>query len=235
MQKYTRTGTKGYLFYKDGVPVGTVRIYINPESKSGRVSALGVLPQYQGQGIAREALLEIERIHSDVKIWNLDTILQEAGNCHLYEKIGYKRTGKREEINEKIQELINDMLDTMYKANGVGLAAVQVGVLKQVVVIDIDDGNGPLVLINPKILKEKGEQEVEEGCLSFPNKFAKVIRPYEVTVEALDRDGKNIRVKAKELMAQALSHEIDHLNGTVFVDKVLPGTLEYVEPNKNKK
>ena len=102
LHKYTRRGTKGYLFYKEGVPVGTVRIYINPETKSGRVSALGVLPRYQGQGIAREALLEIERIHSDVKIWNLDTILQEAGNCHLYEKIGYKRTGKIEEINEKM-------------------------------------------------------------------------------------------------------------------------------------
>ena len=102
LQKYTRRGTKGYLFYKDGVPVGTVRIYINPETKSGRVSALGVLPQYQGQGIAREALLEIERIHSDIKNWCLDTILQEAGNCHLYEKIGYKRTGKIEEINEKM-------------------------------------------------------------------------------------------------------------------------------------
>lgn len=146
-----------------------------------------------------------------------------------------KKSRPVEEINEKIQELIDDMLDTMYKANGVGLAAVQVGVLKQVLVIDIDDGNGPLVLINPKILKEKGEQEVEEGCLSFPNKFAKVIRPYEVTVEALDREGKTIRVKAKELMAQALSHEIDHLNGMVFVDKVLPGTLEYVEPNKTQK
>ena len=82
-----------------------------------------------------------------------------------------KKSRPVEEINEKIQELIDDMLDTMYKANGVGLAAVQVGVLKQVVVIDIDDGNGPLVLINPKILKEKGEQEVEEGCLSFPAPF----------------------------------------------------------------
>lgn len=146
-----------------------------------------------------------------------------------------KKSRVVEEINEKIQELIDDMLETMYKANGVGLAAVQVGVLKQVIVIDIDDGNGPLVLINPKIIKEKGEQEVEEGCLSFPNQFAKVIRPAEITVEALDREGKTIKVKAKELMAQAISHEIDHLNGTVFVDKIVPGTLEYVNPNKNEK
>lgn len=146
-----------------------------------------------------------------------------------------KKSRPVDEINEKIQELIDDMLETMYKANGVGLAAVQVGVLKQVIVIDIDDGEGPLVLINPKIIKEKGEQEVEEGCLSFPNKFAKVIRPEEITVEALDRKGKTIKIKAKELMAQALSHEIDHLNGTVFVDKILPGTLEYVDPNKAQK
>ena len=138
-------------------------------------------------------------------------------------------------VTPRTLTLIEDMLDTMYKANGVGLAAVQVGVLKQVIVIDIDDGEGPLVLINPKIIKEKGEQEVEEGCLSFPNKFAKVIRPAEITVEALDRKGKTIKIKAKELMAQALSHEIDHLNGTVFVDKILPGTLEYVDPNKAQK
>ncbi len=146
-----------------------------------------------------------------------------------------KKSRPVEELNDKIQELIDDMLETMYKANGVGLAAVQVGVLKQVIVIDIDDGNGPLILINPKIIKEKGEQEVEEGCLSFPNKFAKVIRPAEITVEALNRDGKNFKVKAKELLAQAISHEIDHLNGIVFIDKIIAGTLEYVDPNKNQK
>ncbi len=100
LQKYTRAGTKGYLFIRNGVPVGAVRINLYPERKSGRVSALGVLPQYQGQGIAQQALLQIEKIHGDVERWSLDTILQEAGNCHLYEKIGYKRTGKVEKINE---------------------------------------------------------------------------------------------------------------------------------------
>lgn len=134
--------------------------------------------------------------------------------------------------DEKIQELIDDMLQTMYKANGVGLAAVQVGILKQIVVIDVsEECNEPIVLINPKITKEKGTQEVEEGCLSFPNKFAKVIRPAEVVVEALDREGKKIKIKAKELLAQAISHELDHLNGIVFVDKIVPGTLEVVTPN----
>ena len=117
----------------------------------------------------------------------------------------------------------------MYKYNGVGLAAPQVGVLKRVVVIDIDDGNGPYVLINPEIIKEKGEQEVEEGCLSFPNKFGKIIRPAEVTVKAWDIDGKEYKIKAKELLAQAISHEVDHLDGILFVDKVIPGTLEVVK------
>ena len=134
-----------------------------------------------------------------------------------------------EVVDEKIKQLVDDMLETMYKFNGVGLAAPQVGVLKRVVVIDIDDGKGPYVLINPEIIKEKGEQEVEEGCLSFPNQFAKIIRPAEVTVKALDRDGKEYKIKAKELLAQAISHEVDHLNGILFVDKIIPGTLEVVK------
>lgn len=102
LQKYTRADTKGYLFIRNGAPVGAVRINLDPERKSGRVSALGVLPQYQNQGIAQQALLQIEKMHSDVERWFLDTILQEAGNCHLYEKIGYKKTGKVREINEKM-------------------------------------------------------------------------------------------------------------------------------------
>lgn len=143
-----------------------------------------------------------------------------------------KRSREVEVIDEKIQTLIDDMIETMYKYNGVGLSAVQVGVLKRVVVIDIDDGTGVKILINPKIVKTKGEQEVEEGCLSFPNQYAKMLRPKEVTVEALDRNGKKITIKAKDLLAQAIAHECDHLDGVVFVDKMLPGTLEYVEPEK---
>ncbi len=102
LRKYMRTGTKGYLFLLNGEPVGAVRIIVYPESKSAKVSALGVLPQYQGRGIAQQALLKIEKIHNNVERWFLDTILQEAGNCHLYEKIGYKRTGKIQVINEKM-------------------------------------------------------------------------------------------------------------------------------------
>ena len=133
---------------------------------------------------------------------------------------------------EKIQSLIDDMLETMYHYNGVGLAAVQVGILKQIIVIDVEDGKGPYVLINPQILKTKGSKECEEGCLSFPNEFGKVIRPTEVIVEYYDREAKKIKLKAKDLLAQAISHEVDHLNGILFTDLVLPGTLEYVTPEK---
>ena len=141
-----------------------------------------------------------------------------------------KKSREVEVIDEKIQTLIDDMIETMHKYNGVGLAAVQVGILKRIVVIDLYDDKGPIVLINPVIIKEKGEQEVEEGCLSFPNQFAKIIRPAEVVAEYTDRDGKRMRVKAKELLAQAISHELDHLEGKLFIDKIIPGTLEYVEP-----
>lgn len=145
-----------------------------------------------------------------------------------------KKSREVEVIDDKIQELIDDMIETMHKYNGVGLAAVQVGVLKRIVVIDLYDDNGPIVLINPVIVKTKGEQEVEEGCLSFPNEFAKVIRPAELTAEYTNREGKRMRVKAKELLAQAISHEVDHLNGELFIEKIIPGTLEYIEPDENK-
>ena len=133
---------------------------------------------------------------------------------------------------EKIQSLIDDMIETMHNFNGVGLAAVQVGMLKRVIVIDVEDGKGPYVLINPSILKTKGEKECDEGCLSFPNQFGKVIRPTEVTVEFYDRKAKKVKLKAKDLLAQAICHECDHLEGILFVDKVLPGTLEYVTPEE---
>jgi len=145
-----------------------------------------------------------------------------------------KKSREIDVIDEKIKELANDMIDTMHKFNGVGLAAVQVGILKRIIVIDLYDDKGPIVLINPQIKKEKGEQEVEEGCLSFPNQFAKIIRPAEVTVEGLDLEGKTVKIKAKELLAQAICHEVDHLNGIVFVDKIIPGTLEYVTPEDTK-
>lgn len=140
-----------------------------------------------------------------------------------------KKSREVEIIDDKLQILIDDMIETMHKYNGVGLAAVQVGILKRVIVIDLYDDKGPIVLINPVILKTKGEHEVDEGCLSFPNKFAKVLRPEEVVAEYTDRNGKRMKVKAKDLLAQAICHEVDHLEGQVFIDKILPGTLEYME------
>ncbi len=138
------------------------------------------------------------------------------------------------EVDDRIKELLQDMLETMHKYNGVGLAGPQVGILKRVIVIDLYDGNKPLLLVNPKIIKAKGEQEVEEGCLSFPNEYAKIIRPKEIVVEALNEEGKKVKIVGKDLLAQALAHEIDHLNGVLFVDNMLPGTLEYIDPQNNE-
>ena len=140
-----------------------------------------------------------------------------------------KKAREVEVVDEKIRELIEDMIETMHKYNGVGLAAVQVGILKRLLVIDLYDDTGVIVMINPIIIKEKGEQEVDEGCLSFPNKFAKVIRPKEVVAEYTNREGKRMKIKAKDGLAQAICHEVDHLNGEVFVDKIVPGTMEYAE------
>lgn len=138
-----------------------------------------------------------------------------------------------EVVDEKIKELLDDMVETMHKYNGVGLAGPQVGILKRVIVIDLYDGSKPLKLVNPEIIKAKGEQEVEEGCLSFPNEYAKIIRPKEVTVTALNEEGKKVKIVGKDLLAQALAHEIDHLNGILFVDNMIPGTLEYIKPEEN--
>ena len=105
-----------------------------------------------------------------------------------------KRAREVDVVDDKIKELLNDMVETMHKYNGVGLAGPQVGILKRVLVIDLYDGEEPLKLVNPVIIKEKGKQEVDEGCLSFPNQFGKVIRPKEVTVEALNEEVKKVKI-----------------------------------------
>lgn len=133
-----------------------------------------------------------------------------------------KKSKEVDVIDEKIITLIQDMLETLHQYNGVGLAAVQVGVLKRIVVIDTGEPGEQFILINPEIVKQKGEQEVEEGCLSFPNKFAKVIRPAEVTIKALNEKGEKIKLVGKGLIAQAICHEVDHLNGELFIDKIIP-------------
>lgn len=114
--------------------------------------------------------------------------------------------------------LINDMIDTMYEAMGVGLAAPQVGILKRIVVIDV--GEGPIVLINPEILETSGEQTGEEGCLSVPGKAGLVTRPNYVKAKALNEDMEEFIIEGEELLARALCHEIDHLDGVVYVDHV---------------
>ena len=144
-----------------------------------------------------------------------------------------KRAREIDVIDDKIKELAQDMMDTMHKWDGLGLAGPQVGVLKRIIVIDLYEENTQFVLINPVIISSKGEQECEEGCLSFPNEFGKVVRPTEVIVEFLDRFGKKSKLKAKDLLAQCLAHEIDHLDGHLFIEKVLPGTLETVVPENN--
>ena len=144
-----------------------------------------------------------------------------------------KKSREVEKVDERIIELLDDMLETMHKYNGVGLAAPQVGILKRVIVIDLYDGNAPLKLVNPKIIKQKGKQEVEEGCLSFPNQYAKMIRPEEIVAEALNEKGEKVKIKAKGLLAQAICHEVDHLEGILFIDNMIPGTLEYIEPSED--
>lgn len=146
-----------------------------------------------------------------------------------------KKSREVEVIDERIKALAEDMIETMHVNNGVGLAAVQVGILKRVVVIDLYDDKGPIVLINPEILSKKGEREVEEGCLSFPYKFAKVIRPESIKATYLDIDGNKVTIEATELLAQAICHEVDHLEGELFVNKMIPGTLEVIKPVENKR
>lgn len=122
------------------------------------------------------------------------------------------------EMTPKIRELIDDMFDTMYEANGCGLAAPQVGIRKRIVVIDC--GDDPLVLINPVILETSGEQTGSEGCLSVPGKCGTVTRPNYAKVKAFDEDMNEYIVEGEELLARCLCHEIDHLDGIMYVDKV---------------
>jgi peptide deformylase len=122
------------------------------------------------------------------------------------------------EIDVSIQRLVDDLLETMRHASGVGLAAPQVGVPLRVAVIQLSEEDEPLVLVNPQVVKRSGEREVEEGCLSIPGYRGEIKRSVSITVKGRDRTGKEVRVKGTELLAQALEHEIDHLNGVLYVD-----------------
>ena len=122
------------------------------------------------------------------------------------------------EVNERTRELIDDMLETMYESDGVGLAAPQVGVLKRIVVIDV--GEGPLVLINPKVVETSGSQTGTEGCLSVPGKAGTVTRPNYAKVIAFDEEMNEFEAEGTELLARAICHECDHLDGKLYVDLV---------------
>ncbi len=130
-----------------------------------------------------------------------------------------KKSREVTEVNDNILILLDDMAETMYKVNGAGLAAPQVGVLRRVVVIDT--GDGLVELINPVIRKQTGKQTAVEGCLSIPGVWGEVERPANVIVEALDRNGEKIKIEGEGFMAQALCHEIDHLDGILFTDKAI--------------
>ncbi len=133
-----------------------------------------------------------------------------------------------EVMTERLSTLIDDMFETMYEANGVGLAAPQVGVLRRIVVIDVMDDN-PLVLVNPEIIESDGEQIGPEGCLSLPGLQGDVARPEHVVCKALDRDMKEITVEGEGLLARAICHELDHLDGILYKDLAIDG-LYKVEP-----
>ena len=125
------------------------------------------------------------------------------------------------EMNEKTKQLIGDMLETMYHANGVGLAAVQVGVLKRVVVIDVsEEGNNPIILVNPEIIDKSGSQTGDEGCLSVPGKSGVVTRANHVKVKAFNEKMELFEFEGDELLARAIQHEVDHLDGILYTSKV---------------
>ena len=140
-----------------------------------------------------------------------------------------KTSRKIETIDDRIKTLAADMLETMHDANGVGLAAVQVGKLRRLVIVEVEEGR-PFILINPEIVAKDGRQTEVEGCLSIPGKWGITDRPMKVTVRATGLDGKNFSVIGSGLLARALCHEIDHLDGKLFTDNVIrmldPDALE---------
>lgn len=130
----------------------------------------------------------------------------------------YKKCRAVENFDEKLSMLIDDMIETMKSAAGVGLAAPQVGILKRVVVIDV--GDGVIELVNPEIISESGEQREEEGCLSCPGQYGVTVRPMFVTVKAKNRNGEDVQYSGKALKARAFCHEIDHLDGILFKSRL---------------
>lgn len=136
------------------------------------------------------------------------------------EKILQQKCAKLTSFDKKLAKLLNNMYETMVEADGVGLAAPQVGVKKQVAVVEIEEGSGVIELINPEVLEVEGEQTGVEGCLSFPDLYGEVSRPYRVKVRAQDRKGNFFEIEAEGFLARAIQHEMDHLQGVLFTSKV---------------
>ena len=135
-----------------------------------------------------------------------------------------------EAVGDKLRQIAGDMLETMYAAHGIGLAATQVNILQQIAVIEVsEDRNEPRCLINPQIVERDGEEEMREGCLSVPDTFAIVQRAQRVRVEALDLDGKAVSLDAEGLLAVCIQHEIDHLEGKLFIDYLSPLKRQRIE------
>ena len=146
----------------------------------------------------------------------------------------YKESKEVEVFDEHIKQIVEDMFETMYKYNGVGLAAPQIGILKRILVIDTGEKDEKLEMINPKITKLEKEVILSEGCLSFPNVFGNVRRYNYTEAEYMTKDGEKKTIKAEGLLAQAIQHEIDHLNGKLFIDQVIDGQF-YTFDEKGKK
>lgn len=139
------------------------------------------------------------------------------------------------EVTDNIRSLMNEMLEIMYEAPGIGLAAPQINVHKRIVVIDLsEEKNSPLFFVNPEIIKSSGEEEMEEGCLSVPEYSAIVQRPSEVTVKALNQDGEEFEMDCNDLLAVCIQHEIDHLDGKLFVDYLSPLKRQMVRKKLEK-
>lgn len=132
------------------------------------------------------------------------------------------------EMTPRIRTLAEDMLETMYEANGVGLAAPQVGILKRMVVIDVGEGEGPYIMVNPEIVETSGEQTGDEGCLSLPGKAGQVTRPNYVKAKYYDIDMNECEITAEELLARAICHEVEHLDGHMYTEKVEGGLHDVV-------
>lgn len=136
------------------------------------------------------------------------------------------------EVDDRLKELAQDMLETMYEANGVGLAAPQVGILKRLVVIDV--GEGPVIMVNPVILESEGSQTGQEGCLSVPGKAGIVTRPQHVKAKAYDLEMKEFEIEGDDLMARAICHEIAHLDGDLYIDHIEGGLMDVTEEDEEE-